>query len=297
MPNHFKRIVFPTDFSDTAAAALKTACGLAAKYGADLHIVSVVDASVYAYSGYPYVDLSAELAAEAARKMQKMKLPPEGKGVHIVPAILQGSITGELARYCEKNNADLIVMASHARGKVARFFLGSVADKLLHEADCPVLLMRAPKGKVKHPTKAKGYKRILVPTDFSDTADVGLGRALAFAEDYGAEIHVLHVIDTRELRLGATRQKTAIKDMKDRTKKQLGELATWARKGVKVFTAVDAGDPAKQIGMYAMRRTCDLVVIGSRGRGELGRLVLGSVADSVVRTVEAPVFIERGPKK
>jgi len=294
MGNNFKRIVFPTDFTATAAGALKTACGLASRYSAELHIVSVVDASVYAYSGYPYVDLGAELAQQAARNMQRLKLPPEAKGVKVVPAVLQGGVGSQIARYADKQNADVVVMASHARGKVARFFLGSVADRLLHEANCPVMLLREPKGKIKHPTKNKGYKRILVPTDFSETSDLGLGRALAFAEDFKAEVHVLHVVDTRELHLTlAARKRTAINDMKARTRKTLDELASWAKKGVKVVTAVDAGDPAKQIAMYAAKKVCDLVVMGSRGRGEVGRLILGSTADSVLRTVHAPVFIER----
>ena len=221
----FQRVIFPTDFSKTAESALKSAVAFATKHQAELHIVTVVDSSAFMYAGYPYADLTADLVNGATKKLQALKLPAAASKLKVVPVVLEGDIGTEISAYAAKVRADVIVMASHARGNVSRFFLGSVADRLLHSAKCPLLLMRAPDGTAKAPVRRdRGFKKIVVPTDFSVSADVGLGRAMSLAEDYGAEVHILHIVDAEPLGfLPRKEQLDALKHVDEIAQKKLDE--------------------------------------------------------------------------
>lgn len=294
----FKKILFPTDFSEVSLSALKRAAWIAARFKAELHIISVVDSSVYVYANYPYTDIGPALLESAEQQIEKLKLPPKARGLTVKRCVLEGDPAAELVSYCSDQSVDLIVMASHARSKVARFFLGSVADKLMHAAPCPMMLIRAPEGTVKHPVRRdKGYKKLLVPVDFSDHSQRGLSRAASLATEFKAELHLLHVIDSSSMLLldKALRKRTEA-ELNERAKVELARFADGVSFSGKKVLEVSAGEPAEVIGMYAMKNMMDMVVVGSHGRSEFGRLFLGSVVDSVVRIVECPVFVEH-PKR
>ena len=294
MGPQFKKIIFPTDFSAVAASALKTAVAVAAHHKAELHIVTAVNPTMYAYAGYPYYDVTQAMLRSAAKNMARLKLPPKAKGLSVVPKVIEGDIAASLADYATRIHADLIVMASHGRKGVAKFFLGSVATKLMSSAPCPLLVLRAPDGTRKLPVRAdRGFTRILVPTDFSDTAYCGFGRALALGQSYGATVYLLHVIDESGLGvLDPKTRKLAIKEMHERALVQLGEWTSWVKSDVKVKPDVVIGDPDEAIAHYAETIKANLVVIGSHGRGELGRMLLGSETDKLIRTLDCPVFVE-----
>ncbi|MBE7492388.1 MAG: universal stress protein [Planctomycetes bacterium] len=296
MQSKFSRIVVPTDFSETAESAVGTACELAAWYKSELDIVNVVDAAVYAYAGYPFAALSNELTTGAEEALRKLKLPPVAKGGTINRYVLSGTPATEICAHANRHKADLIVMGTRGYGSVARFFLGSVADKVLHSAEVPVMITKAPKGKVKHPKKKqKAFTRVLFPTDFSATANLALQRAIALTEDFDAELFVLHVVDDtlisthvpkeRELILKELRR-VALDEMKKSLPAHL--LQNFATTG-----AVKRGEPGKAIAAYAETHGCDLIVMGSHGRTGIKRALLGSVADKVVRLAKCAVFIER----
>jgi nucleotide-binding universal stress UspA family protein len=296
MINKFKRIVVPTDFSETAQVAVNLAGEMAGYYAARLDIVHAVDASVYAYAGYPFAALSKDLVSSAESGVQKVKLPSAAERAKVQRFVLSGSPASEVVDHAERHKADLVVIGTRGHGAVARFFLGSVADRVLHEAHCPVLLTKKPKGEIKHPKrKSKPFGRILFPTDFSDTANLALDRAVALAEDMDAQLFVMHVVDDsiitthvpdeREIILRELR-KAALKQIeKSLPPEHIDNFATTA--------VVKRGDPGKQIAAYAERQHCDLVVMGSHGRTGVKRALLGSVADRVVRLAKCSVFIER----
>lgn len=297
MQSKFRKIVVPTDFSETAESAINAACELAAWYKAELDVVNVVDATVYAYAGYPFSALSNELTTGAEEALRKLKLPPTAKGCTVNRFVLSGTPAAEICGHAARHKADLIVMGTHGYGTVARFFLGSVADKVLHSADVPVMITKAPKGKIKHPKKKqKAITRVLFPTDFSDTANLALKRAIALTEDFDAELFVLHVVDDslisthvpkeRELILKELRR-AALEEMKK-------HLPAHLLQNFETTGAVKRGEPGKAIAAYAETHACDLIVMGSHGRTGVKRALLGSVADKVVRLSKCAVFIERG---
>jgi nucleotide-binding universal stress UspA family protein len=296
MLNKFKRIVVPTDFSETAQTAVNLGAEIAGYYKASLDLVNAVDATVYAYAGYPFASLSKELIASAEEALNRVKLPKAADKINISRYILSGNPAAEIVEHAKRHSADMIVVGTHGHGAVARFILGSVADRVLHEATCPVLVTKAHKGKVTKPkSKPKPITRILFPTDFSDTATKALNRAVALTEDFDAELYVLHIVDDTLISTHVdAERKLILEELRrhalDEMQKQLPPdlLQNFETTG-----AVKRGEPGKQICAFAETHGCDLIVMGSHGRTGLGRLLIGSVADKVVHRAKCPVFIER----
>jgi nucleotide-binding universal stress UspA family protein len=296
MLNKFKRIVVPTDFSETAQTAVDLGAELAVYYNAMLDLVNAVDATVYAYAGYPFASLTKELLTSAEEALQQVKLPEAASGVTVNRYIVSGNPAAEVVAHAKRNDGDLIVIGTHGHGAVARFILGSVADRVLHEATCPVIVTKQPKGEIKHPAqKARPITRVLFPTDFSETATKALNRAVALTQDMDAELFVLHVVDDSLVTTHVQHEREIIlKELRrhalDEMKKQLpAELL----ENFDTIGAVKRGDPGKEIAAYAETHGCDLIVMGSHGRTGVQRVLLGSVADKVVRQAKCPVFIER----
>jgi nucleotide-binding universal stress UspA family protein len=296
MQSKFNRIVVPTDFSDTAQTAVETAIGLAAWYKSAVDIVNVVDATVYAYAGYPFATLAGELSESAEASLSNLKLPAEAKGLAVSRYVLSGTPPAEIVAHARRCAADLIVMGTHGRGAVARLLLGSVADKVLHQAECPVLVTKPGKGQVKHPKKkAKAFTRVLFPTDFSETAGLALKRAIAITEDFDAELYVLHVVDDSIITTHVQKEREIIlKELRNHALEQMKQgLPPELLQNFDTTGAVKRGEPGKAIASYAETHGCDLIVMGSHGRTGLGRALLGSIADRVVRLAKCPVLVER----
>lgn len=296
MINKFKRIVVPTDFSDTAQTAVNLGAELAGYYKASLDLVNAVDATVYAYAGYPFASLSKELVASAEEALNRVKLPKAADALRVSRYILSGNPAAEIVQHAKRHEADLIVVGTHGHGAVARFILGSVADRVLHEAPCPVIVTKLPKGQVKHNRKKpKPFSRILFPTDFSETSNKALQRAIALTKDFDAELFLLHVVDDTLISTHVDEERQIVlKELRrhalDEMQKQLpAELV----QHFETVAAVKRGEPGKQICAFAETHGCDLIVMGSHGRTGVGRLLLGSVADKVVRRANCAVFIER----
>jgi nucleotide-binding universal stress UspA family protein len=145
------------------------------------------------------------------------------------------------------------------------------------------------------------YDNILVPTDGSETAQAAVDQAVDLAEKYGATVHALYVfdVDATNLALG-TEQVERIRrgkldempEVKAKAEEATGYVADAAtERGVPVEEHVTAGSPARAIRKFVEDNDIDLVVMGSHGRSGLSRVVLGSVAEKVLRRTRLPVLV------
>jgi nucleotide-binding universal stress UspA family protein len=143
---------------------------------------------------------------------------------------------------------------------------------------------------------------ILVPTDFSDTADAALDYAYVIAERFAAAIHLLHVIDDPFVAggLGAEAyiaEAPALRAaMMSDAQSRLAQRAVPRHAGVSVESAVQFGRGAKTIAEYAREHDIDMIVMGTHGRTGVAHLVLGSIAERLVRIAPCPVLTLRHPK-
>src|SRR5258708_3788499 len=145
MALHWKSICMPTDFSEASRPAFRTAIELAAHFDAELLLLYVQQIPAVAYSVVPLQGgLRAEMDADALRLLEDWKRQAEGQGARRTSATMvsgQG-VSDEIVRFAAGRRADLIVMGTHGRTALAHVLLGSVAEKVVRYATCPVLTIR-----------------------------------------------------------------------------------------------------------------------------------------------------------
>lgn len=144
-----QRILLPTDFSEFSAAARMYACAFADQFRAELHVLHVIQdlAPLVPEPGAalaPPVDYLRELELNAHAMLERAIDPQWSVGKTIVKVVRQGPPFLEIVRYAQEANIDLIVMGTHGRSALAHMLMGSVAEKVVRKAPCPVLTVRHP---------------------------------------------------------------------------------------------------------------------------------------------------------
>jgi nucleotide-binding universal stress UspA family protein len=291
------RILVPTDFSATADAALIYAKRLAEQFEASLHLVHAFEdpftTAAFAAEAYSTLPLSLreQLLGEAEARLAERLTPGERTRFKGTAGIRAGTPTTTIVEYAGSIGADLIVMGTHGRGGMAHVLLGSVAERVVRSAPCSVLTLRD------RPDRA--IQHILAPTDFSATADAAVDYAFVLAGRVGADLQLLHVLDDPFVAEGMapeayiaeapTVRTTLLQDAQARLRhRSIGPILD-----VTVGTEVLFGRNAETIAEYAAMRNIDLIVMGTHGRTGVAHLLLGSVAERLVRTAPCPVFTVR----
>jgi len=145
-----ERILCPTDFSDLAAQANGYACALARAFGAEIHVLHVVD-EAYQYwmamgpNSLPVGPSAEEILAGAQQQMQRWRTERFADcGQPIRTEVQVGRPFVEIIRYAREQKIDLLVMGTHGRSGLSHILLGSVTEKVVRKSPCPVLTVRAP---------------------------------------------------------------------------------------------------------------------------------------------------------
>ena len=144
---NLKRILVPTDFSECSDAALRYGLELARKFGASLYLLHVIQdpaTQPWAAEGFvvPLLDAVEQWQKDAQARLEK-SIPEDDRAKAIFACVIASPFT-EILRYAAANDIDLIVMGTHGRGGVSHVFLGSIAEKVVRRAPCPVLTVRYP---------------------------------------------------------------------------------------------------------------------------------------------------------
>ena len=141
----FKKILCPTDFSEASYEALKAANELALHFSAELYLIHIVSPIVPASPDFaPSVLPLAEMEASAEKSLQEVAQQRVSKGLNVRQIIVLGEAADEIIRVSEQEKVDLIVIATHGQTGWRHFVFGSVAEKVVRLAPCPVLTIRAP---------------------------------------------------------------------------------------------------------------------------------------------------------
>ena len=143
-----KRILVPTDFSEPSAAAVKYAKEFVQAFGSSLHVLHVLeDPYIFAATAEGYAappDFCADLEKNARVRLAEVVSAAELQTLKTQVALKKGSPFVEIVRYAKSEDIDLIVMGTHGRGPIAHMLMGSVAEKVVRKAPCPVLTVRHP---------------------------------------------------------------------------------------------------------------------------------------------------------
>ena len=153
---NFKRILFPTDFSEQSHAALDYASQLAAICQAELHIVYVHDSRDAAAVSGDASTYSCVLSEIDRRELQdRLTSQQPVTDVHCVHHFVKGVPADEILALAEEAGMDLIVMSSHGRSGLMRVLMGSVAENVVRHAKCPVLIVKQPSESAEHPQRTR----------------------------------------------------------------------------------------------------------------------------------------------
>jgi nucleotide-binding universal stress UspA family protein len=222
--------------------------------------------------------------------------------VRVTCVVADGAAADAILGRAREVAADLVVMTTHGRGPVSRAFLGSVADELVRRCPVPVLLVR-PDEALPDLHRAPSVGRVLVPLDRSPASEQVLGPALQVGGALGAAFSLLHVVrpDAQPApRTRADREAGLSRSCQEREAEEalayLERLAGRLRApSVEVRTrVVVAPHVATAVLEEARAQPCGLIALATHGRGGLPRLLLGSVADMVLRGASCPVLVLRG---
>jgi nucleotide-binding universal stress UspA family protein len=298
----FNRILIPLDGSSLAEQALGPGAAIARASGAAVDVVSVYEPIVRDMQQEP---LDRSVREETRRYIEGIADElSSGAGVSATHATFEGDAIGRIANRAREIDADLIVMTSHGRTGLSRMWLGSVADGLIRHSNVPVLLLRPIDAAAPRPFGHGLYKHILVPLDGSAASEDVLPAALALAKCGGARVSLLRVVPLIPLisayavapfgYASPAFNDPAIAEMKTAANQQLDGVAVRLRDegaDVDVHVVVELS-VAQTILDFARTHGMNLIALSTRGRG-LSRLLVGSVADKVLRAGDSPLLVYR----
>lgn len=291
-----KRILCPVDLSDFSPPVLAHAAALARLYSAEITALHVFAAWLPPAGHATYAGWMMQIpeARQSITEELKTLVDPYGHALSLRTA--DGDAATEIVRHAQDLGADLIVMATHGRSGFDRFTLGSVTEKVLRKAPCPVLTLPPGAARV---VEAVEYRQILWPTDFSEPSERALELAVSMAVRAKGVVLGLHVVETLggdPLPPNAPEFVTAFRRYQcDSAKDTLHELAHQHQAaGCRIDEAVVLGKPHQEILRVAADRNADVIVIGVRGRGSVDLTLFGSTTNQVVRRAPCPVITLRG---
>jgi nucleotide-binding universal stress UspA family protein len=296
----FKRILVPVDFSDISGRSLDHAQALGRFYQAEIELAHVVEpllpgpAMPAAYA--PWVTLDPAARARVESRLDELARPAREAGLRTEVRLQSGGVVAQILERARSWPADVVVMGTHGRGGFQRFFLGSVTEKVLRQAPCPVLTVPPPSVGL-HPSGSILFRRILCPVDFSAASDAAVRVALSLAQESGAELTLLHAVEWLVEEEPAIRvagfdvpefRQHLAHDAWERLRALVpGEARDWCRPRQEVV----GGRPWREILRVAQERMAELIVMGVRGRGAVDLALFGSTTHHVVRGAACPVLV------
>ena len=302
----FRRILCPIDFSDFSRRALDYAVAIATWYRSTvtvMHVSPVLSPAAYApgSSVLPSAGLTPADRDELLASMRRFAEAEAGSSVPFEFEMYEGNTAAAILAKADEMPCDLLVMGTHGRSGFERLVLGSVTEKVLRQATCPVLSVpRHAADAVPAPPVL--FRRIVCAIDFSDCSMHALDYAMSLAREANARLTVIHVIevppdvpsDMHETILGGPHSlreyiAAAEEDRRGRLQAIQDRLGPHGA----VETVMATGKAYAEILRVAAERESDLIVIGIHGRGAAHRLFFGSTAQHVVRQASCPVLTLR----
>ena len=296
----FKRILCPTDFSRFSFRAADYAVALAKHYGGEVHFVHVVPEALLHPDQYPYlvepVRAEPELRQRAHDRLDAFVALTRAEQIQSRFSVKEGAPVTTIMIAAEDDDTDLICLGTHGREGFERLVLGSVVEKVLRKASCPVLTVSEPG--LEGAIQPAQFKNILCAVDFAQLSLRSLDYALSLAQEAGGKLLLVNVVEwfseepgwETEFNVDAYRT-----EMENDVRERLDEVVPKeARDWCDIETVVTSGKPYREILQLASERSVDLVIMGVRGRNPLDVMLFGSTTTHVVRHAQCPVLTIAG---
>ena len=276
-----KKILVPLDRSELAEKALVKGQRWAARTGATIILLHI---GTY---------MTAQLRLEAESYLAGHRTKLEGDGVTVETLLLTGDPAGIIIDVASQEKVEVIIMSTHGKSGLTRWMLGSVTERVLQHAPCPVFVVQ----------DTRPIRKIMIALDGSAIAETGFERGMTLAENVGAKVLLLSADAGVPV---ANIEETAGWEDLDVERQSWGEMTSFAEAevylenllgqyptSVECETMVKIGPAADIILNTADLRDIDLIVMTTHGRSGLSRWLYGSTTSKVMRKADCSLFVIR----
>ncbi len=280
----FRKILFPTDFSECSEKAFEYIMGLRDVGVHKVFIINVLKAE----EEFP---VTLTIKDKIKVRFKEMEAELKRHGMDVESSVELGNPAREILRAADFHNVSLIAMGCHGKRLIEEVMLGSVSDQVIKEAKVPVLAVRCTvlegiREEAVEKYSSESFEKILFPVDFSFCST----RALEFVrklKDAGCrEVTIAHVVDNRYLFPYRSKQaKTEAEKRLEVYRKELEE------RGMKATVKVPVGSPIDELVKLAEAEDSSLIVMGSHGKSFVKEVFLGSVSENMIRQAKIPVLV------
>jgi nucleotide-binding universal stress UspA family protein len=297
-----KSVLLATDLSSASEKPLHHALAIARHYGAKLYITHVVSAAPYLMVGPEALEMGCESARQNVQQLQR-ELRQNGSldGIDHEFMLRRGSIWDELRGIVLQNQIGLVVLGTHGRRGLEKLILGSVAEEVFRDAECPVLTVGPHsylEGRLEFANETRTY---LFATDFSEPSLCALPHAVSFARRSKAKLIVLHVVPaTPKAQATARYSASEVMLMRENARLacmcQLEQLVLgYGQAQIAIEFLVQFGMPTEKILQVALEKRVDLIILGLRRSPFVSALAHRPwpTAYEIVRGAACPVLTVR----
>jgi nucleotide-binding universal stress UspA family protein len=277
-----------TDFSGVSDLALEYTLALARRYDSRIYLTHILSTDVYQLTDPSLAEMTYQKMRQAAEKgMADILISRELRGVPHESLLCEGVLWPTVERLIGEHKIDLVVTGTHGLGQLKKMILGSIAEEVFRQATCPVLTV-GPHTE-SHVPHEVGLKNILFATDFGPGALRAERYAFSLAQEHGARLTVLHVV---EAAVSTQEAEERLGDIYiDRMKQFMpAESENWC----KVDFRLEFGAPTEEILGKALDTKADLIIMGAKRRTAFAGHAPLTIAYNVAAGAECPVLTVRG---
>lgn len=274
----FRNILFPTDFSPHSRAALPYAAAFARHGGGRVLLIHVHD---------------SKAPGDVQTQIAELRSDPRMNGVDTETILTEGDPRMEIARNAVEHGVDLITVVTRERNRFTRAFGGSIAEDIVAESPCAVLVIRPPQRDFVAEQGELRLKRVLLATNFRPSSVAATQLATQITNRLGAELHAVYVIGDYFEQISVIFPEgglAALTRLRSYVQERMGQLSRMNGAGARTY--IEEGRPYQEIVKLATSLAADLIVIGTAVHGSLfgNNQVLGSEIERVIRNAPCPVL-------
>lgn len=294
----FQKILVATDFSPHSEAALKQALWVAGQSGAKIvlaHVLPDLRSALLSAASSAQLDmllgdgdtLQSEIREDSNGHLKALIARMDAGGLRIRCETLLGDPSVALIHAVQRDQYDLVMVGTRGQSVWEKFFVGSTAKRLIRKCPAPVWTVKA--------ENLSPPKSVLAATDLSDVSLRAARVGREIARQAGAEFHLLHVIDSKDVPEGVIERlgpgSLARAEVNKQATQRLAEFVrTLDGDDTHINSHLSWGIPSQQVGRLADYLKTDLLVLGSVGRSGLKGVVLGNTAERVLDTCNCSVL-------
>jgi nucleotide-binding universal stress UspA family protein len=286
-----KKILVPTDFSETSDKAVAYALFLAEHYGAKVtlfHAVVLMEEDIDEEAHLKAYEAIIEKKEEKRKKYLKSHEDKGARlGVRINSVMMRGITPGEtILDFIDENKFDIVVIGTHGRTELMKWWLGSVAEKVVRYSPIPVITIH------KDYRKKPAIKKVLFPVDFSEYAKKAFRSGMRLVRKFDAKPILMFAVEEQQHPFYYLQSSEPIlranPELKNRLMKTLKSFTGSWKETIHYYLA--EGKPHKEIEAYAEKNRTDLIVMASHGMSGWEHFLIGSTTERVVNVAPCPVM-------